>query len=340
MDFVFGVDLVKACWGVNVVERSKLAMISSNIKCGCVKMIKKIGVALVAMSLLPLTGGAESKTQLENKKEKVEKAKAKVDVRIQLVAIQAKRIDLETEKLIKNTLALFQKVRDSDKTSTKVLRHKKQLIEGLKKNIKLYSKVQKSVNDQLSVTGVEYGKELVKFHKWLNGRITKRVAQITEMTKSFDVYKDAYDENDRDTDYRKDRQNAKKGERERGKVVKAMNESIEKIRKKISALEEEMNSMDSSKEIQVISLEIETAYKNIETLEVSIQEILSEENKTKKISREGEKNISRQLILNGQKLKTNMSNMLSHLKTIVKLAKYRAKLRYIDRKVEHKLQKK
>lgn len=300
----------------------------------------RVFTGLVLSASLLSSVYADTKVEkLESRKEKIEEAKTKADVRIQRVGIQAKRLDKETERLISNILKLFQSARDSKDTSTKVLRHKKQLIEGLKENARLYNKVKEEVDAQLKITGVDYGQELVKFHKWLNDRITKRITQITEMTKSFDNFQDKYDENNRDDDYRKERNNAKKGEREKGRIVKEMNEAIEKIRKEIKGLEDEMNSMESSREVKVLSLEIETAHKNIEKLESSIQEILSEQNSTKKIGKEAERNISQQLTLNSVKLKTNMRAMVSHLNTIVKLAKYRAKLRYEGKKVDHHLKK-
>ena len=302
-------------------------------------MRKFLSLALAGGMFVSLNADEKKVAKLEAKKEKVEKAKGKVDARIQLVAIQAKRIDKETEKLVSNLLTLFQQSRDSKETSTKVLRHKKQMIEGLKKNIKMYNKVKNEVDAQLKITGVDYGKELVQFHKWLNDRVVKRVTQITEMTKSFDNYKDEYDENDNDSDFRKDRNNAKKGERAKGKIVREMNEGIEKLRKEIKRLEAEMNSMESSKDIKVLSLELETAHANIEKLEASIQEILTEQNQTKKIGKEAERNFSKQLTLNTNKLKTNMKTMVSHLQTIIKLAKYRAKLRYEGKKVDHQIQK-
>ncbi len=291
---------------------------------------------------------AKEKIKLENKIENFNEAAEKLDKRILSVANQAKIIDKRAETIVENTLALFKQVSDSRETGSKVIRHKKDLIKDLKKNIELYEKVIEDVNKKMKTSGLVYGKEFVSFHKWLENRVSKRIVQIKEMAKSFDAYKDRYDESrysryDHDYDYddsnSRNRRMARKGDKERGDVIKDMNKAIKKLQAKIVGYEKELSTPSSKKKLDLVTGNIRSSYKKIGELEEAIQDILVSRTGTEKVGREAEQNLSKQLRINAKELKGSMKTMLSHFRSIIKLGEERAKLRYFTKKTETKLDK-
>ncbi len=309
-------------------------------------------VFLMLCSVHPI--GAEkaeakrTQVQLQQKMDRLQGYASTLDNRINKVSRQAMLIDERSEAITDNTLKLFQKVRDSRETGNKVIRHKKDLIEDLEKSIKVYEEILADVNKKMTVSGVNYGLEFVKFHEWINKRITKRITQIKSLAKTFEGYKDHYDYNyrgsyvynwERDYQRQKERKMARRGDKERGEVVKDMNKAIKILQDRIKVYEKQMSSAWPGRKVDVLSRNVKAAYDRIGQLESSIQDLLTGYTDTKKIGRRAERNISKQLRLNAKELKSNMQSQLSHFRSIISLAEKRARLRYDTLKTEKALEK-
>lgn len=157
-------------------------------------------------------------------------------------------LDQRVETRIDGIVKMLSEIKDSNESRTKVARTKEEAIEGLKRTIDAYVRKRSEIREQLRTSGSEANREVLASDvKKFDDRISKRVDQIVELSKSFtqheDVkkYEDAggggygwggwYQDDTRiSDDWKQNRRQATFTDKEKEDLVKAIKESLESLK--------------------------------------------------------------------------------------------------------------
>lgn len=244
-----------------------------------------------------------------------------LDKKILVLGAEFKRLDIKTEALIQSSIDLLAGSKDSAETDRSVLRNKKNFIDGLNANTKAYLVVQEKVKKQLAKTGLVYGEEFLKIHKWLDARVTLRTGQVTSLVKSFENYKDA-DEHEGAIG------NAREADAEKDELIKKMKSEMGDLNKKIQEAEGKMKAAESVEQVKALSVNIESYHNRVQLLQMSVKEVLMSTSQAEAVTKEEEEKIDQKVREKSIALQGNLKTLMSYLRSFYSLAEERALLRY------------
>jgi chromosome segregation ATPase len=165
---------------------------------------------------------------------------AQREARLEEVREDIKTIDTRIEKRIDSIVKMLADTRDSQDSKTRISQIKQEAITGLRRAIDFYVAKRKEVAERVKKGDDSALGDLEKFDK----RISTRIAQIVELSKSFPAHEDVkkyeseggdywhgyYHENTRITEeWKQSRRDNSQGKVQRDEVTAAIREGIERL---------------------------------------------------------------------------------------------------------------
>jgi hypothetical protein len=179
------------------------------------------------------------------------------EARLEEVGEDIKTVDGRIEKRIDSIVKMLADTRDSQDSKTRISQIKQDAITGLRRAIDLYVSKRKEVAERVKKGDQAALGDLEKFDK----RISTRVAQIVELSKSFPAYKDVkkyeseggdywngyYHENTRiSEEWKQSRRDDTQGKVQRDEVTTAIKEGIERLDQRRRSLQDALENRKPS----------------------------------------------------------------------------------------------
>jgi hypothetical protein len=188
------------------------------------------------------------------------------EARVSSLTDQIKAIDEDIEHRVKSVLATLASVRDSVDSQSRVMRIKKEAIEGLQKSIEYYVRERDRRLRTLAASGSAVdGAALTQDAIVLNTRIDRRIEQIALLAGSFEQHKEFQNYQryqDNDIDYRRETLEFQRHKRlvtagaiEKSRIIEEMRTAISRLRRKCRQLEHSLEMTSSAKRSEVLTAE-------------------------------------------------------------------------------------
>ena len=249
-------------------------------------------ILLACTFLAPLTNSFAQNSSGETRLTTLQQEATKQDQSILTIAQDLKRLDEKIEADIKKILDTITKYKDSNDSGYRVLRNKERLIGGLNKSIDFYTEHREAVTKELLNNRFFEAEHLKKLANYLDKKITLRVKQILDVTKSLEQYKEIYDSHRYSGN---DKSKVRRAEKEKSSVIK----DFEKTRKELMVEQEKLQRTYDNPSAKIshetISDELTAIYKKIELIDYSIEDVLNGGKDAKRLSDDSAKVIERQI---------------------------------------------
>lgn len=218
-------------------------------------MSAKIFFSWVSMAMFTGTLLAQQTTEsvpmdMEARKASVVTLRRHIEQRQARLSDLAKDIislDQRVETRIDGIVKMLSEIKDSNESRTKVARTKEEAIEGLRRTIDAYVRKRSEIREQLRTSGSDANREVLAADvKKFDDRISKRVDQIVDLSKSFTQHEDVkkyedggggygwggwYQDDTRiSEDWKQNRRQATFTDKEKEELVKAIKESLESLK--------------------------------------------------------------------------------------------------------------
>lgn len=198
---------------------------------------------------------------LEARKASVVNLEAQItsrEARLEEVREDIKTIDARIEKRMDSVVKLLSDTRDSQDSKTRISQIKQEAITGLRRAIDFYVSKRKEVAERVKKGDESALGDLEKFDK----RISTRVAQIVELSKSFPAHEDVkkyesdggsqywngyYSENTRiSEEWKQSRRDNTQGKVQRDEITTAIKEGIERLDQRRRSLKDMLDNRNPS----------------------------------------------------------------------------------------------
>ncbi len=186
---------------------------------------------------------------------------AQREARLEEVKQDIVTLDARIEKRMDSLVKMIADTRDSQDSKTRVSQIKQEAINGLRRAIDMYSNKRRQVAERVKKGDDPALGDLEKFDQ----RISTRVAQIVELTKSFPAYQDVkkyeseggdywngyYHENTRiSEEWKQSRRDNTEGKVLRDEVTTAIKEGIERLDQRRRSLKDMLDNRNPSESVR------------------------------------------------------------------------------------------
>lgn len=269
---------------------------------------------------------AQAQTRLEILTKSLKKSQvacAKHDAHIRKQVDQLKQLDTASEESLDDAIGFIKKYRDSQETSNRMLRNKKYTIDDLKANLKKYGKRRETAVKELTINKKYLQQDMRALSDWLMEKIKLRVAQVTDLTKSLDNYREYYEWGG---NHSNKRQRVHKATLEKDKIIRQMRRKIEDFTKEIAKLEKEISNPNAKLSLVDINRELAVKNEKIAILNDSIADIFDGGNDGKIVGRKAARMIEKELKSKIRKVKSSQAVFFKNLDALMLSLKKRKAL--------------
>ena len=297
-------------------------------------MIKTIILGLLVLTSTCFAQNEKKVAYLQTMLKKYQHESQEYEVHMKKLVAGLQKSDIILETKIAATLNFIKKYKDSDNSHNRIIRNKEWVINGLKKSIGNYSDRRRDMTNEIKF-GTRYSKQdMQKIRAWFDAKITLRVKQITEMTKSLESYKEYYDHGDYNHSHLNEKRRVERAAKEKLKVVKDMRRGITKLSASAKKKERELSNIHTRLSTEEINKALRTVYSKIEMLENSIQDIISGGKEGKKVGSKASSVIGSELRRKVSTIKTESKLFFRRFDSAVRMLNKRKSLDILIEKYE------
>jgi len=256
--------------------------------------------------------------------------------RINKLVVQLKRMDANIERDIARTLEFTERYSDSADTGGRIMKSKEDILRDLMTSIKRYSRMRKDIMREISRDQRYVKEDMIKIRDWIDGKVTLRVKQITQVITSlggYNYYGGGYGDDD-DHDAEREKDLAEDAADEKKDMVRKMRKGIDVLSERSEDLEKELANLKAKRPLEDINNELVDVNDKIRLLENSIDDIYSKESHASRVGESASREVRKEMRTRVKKLKSSSTSFFRSFDAMMRMLRKQTALNISIEKYE------